>query len=215
MLRRQHLADFGVDEIDRLHGPDGLDIGSRTPTESAGSADDHAVNDDPSGLIRTSYTDRSQTPVQAALNPDDVGRVVLDPPYRGGLTELDGFDYAWLLSWPAPDPNDAVPVSMRQTPFLLSSRPRPIGLFAMRGPRRPNPIGLHLVHLVDLHDDGFTFAGVDMVDQTPLLDVKPWAARLDLPHGHTLDRAVRSGWFDTVDLSGAHTPESLRANGTP
>jgi hypothetical protein len=46
----------------------------------------------------------------------------------------------------------------------------------------------------------------------PLLDIKPWAAQLDLPLGHALSDPVRSGWFDTVDLSKPHTPESLRAN---
>jgi hypothetical protein len=49
-----------------------------------------------------------------------------------------------------------------------------------------------------------------MLDCTPLLDIKPWAAPLDLPFGAS-DGAVRSGWFDTVDLSGPHTPQSLRS----
>lgn len=168
----------------------------------------------PIGHIRTGYTDRASTPVQSALNPNDHGTVVLDPAYRDGLAELDGFDYAWLLTWLAPDPSDPVPTTMRQIPFLLTSQRREIGLFAMRGPRRPNPIGLHLVRITGLRDDGFSFAGVDMLDGTPLLDIKPWAAPVDLPHGHTLtNHDVRSGWFDTVDLSRPHTPASLRADG--
>jgi len=48
-----------------------------------------------------------------------------------------------------------------------------------------------------------------MLDGTPLLDIKPWAAALDLPHGFALDGQVRSGWFDSAHLSGPHTPESL------
>lgn len=164
----------------------------------------------PIGSVRTEYRDRAATPVQAALNPSDHGRVVLLPEYRDGLLELDGFDFVWLLTWLGSD-DDPLPTGMRQVPFLLSSRPREIGLFAMRGPRRPNPIGLHLVRLVELLEDGFLFAGVDMLDETPLLDVKPFAAPLDLPHGHNMTQAVRSGWFDTVDLDGPHTPRSLRA----
>jgi len=167
---------------------------------------------EPIGHIRTGYTVRAATPVQTALNPDARGCVVLHPPYRDGLAELDGFDHVWLLTWLAPHPDDPVPATMRQVPFLLANSPRPIGLFAMRGPRRPNPIGLHLVRLVDLREDGFDFAGVDMLDDTPVLDIKPWVAPLDLPHGYRLTAPVRSGWFDTADLAGPHTPDSLRAH---
>ena len=165
---------------------------------------------DPIGVIHTRYTARRMTPVQTALNPSEPGTVVLRPEYIAGLEGLDGFDYVWLLSWLVPDPDDPVPTTMRQVPYLLTENPRPIGLFAMRGPRRPNPIGLHLVRIVELRDDGFTFNGVDMVDDTLLLDVKPWAAPLDLPFDMTPTNTIRSGWFDTVDLSRPHTPESLR-----
>jgi tRNA-Thr(GGU) m(6)t(6)A37 methyltransferase TsaA len=165
----------------------------------------------PIGYVRTRHTDRSTTPVQSALNPDEHGAVRLLDAYRPGLHELAGFDFAWLLTWLAPDPDDPVPLGMQQVPFLLTGEPRPIGLFAMRGPRRPNPIGLHLVRIVAVVSDGFEFAGVDMLDATAVLDIKPWAAPLDLPHGHALADPVRSGWFDTVDLTAAHTPSSLRA----
>lgn len=167
---------------------------------------------EPIGTVHTRHTTRAATPVQAALNPTEHGHVVLSPAYRAGLAELDGFDFAWLLTWLAPDPADPVPPTMRQVPFLLTAARREIGLFAMRGPRRPNPIGLHLVRIVEVVDDGFAFAGVDMLDGTPLLDIKPWAAAIDLPHGHTLTEAVRSGWFDTADLSRPHTPASLRGH---
>ena len=166
----------------------------------------------PIGSIHTEYSDRSTTPVQSALNPHDRGQVVLDPQFHTGLSELDGFDFVWLFTWLDPQPEDPDPVRLLQVPFLLTDDPRPIGTFAMRGPRRPNPIGLHLVRLIALHADGFEFSGVDMLHGTPLLDIKPWAAVIDLPHGHTLTQPVRSGWFDTADLSGPHTPDSLRAN---
>lgn len=168
----------------------------------------------PIGHVRTAYLDRSSTPVQSALNPDDRGTVELLEPFRDGMRELDGFDFVWLLTWLAPSPDDPVPVRMQQVPFLLSTDPRPIGIFAMRGPRRPNPIGLHLVRLVRITTAGFEFTGVDMVDGTPLLDVKPWAAPLDVPPGASTD-GVRSGWFDSVDLrhpsDAVPTPESLRS----
>jgi tRNA (adenine37-N6)-methyltransferase len=162
------------------------------------------------GVIHTGHTDRAATPVQSALNRHELGRVTLEPSYLDGLADLDGFDYLWLLTWLSPQPGSPTPVQLRQVPFLMSSNRREIGVFAMRGPRRPNPIGLHLVRLIRLLDDGFEFAGVDMTDGTRLLDIKPWVAPLDLPAGQPL-HAVRNGWFDTVDLSAPHTPNSLRA----
>ncbi len=169
----------------------------------------------PIGTVHTAYTDKAHTPVQSSLNPSDVGRVVLDAPYHDGLDALADFDFAWLLTWLPPDPVDPMPPTMRQVPFLLSGAPRPIGLFAMRGPRRPNPIGLHLVRVVRVLVDGFEFAGVDMIDGTPLLDVKPYVASLDTPPGTALDSPIRSGWFDAADLGRAHTPASLRGDDTP
>jgi tRNA-Thr(GGU) m(6)t(6)A37 methyltransferase TsaA len=165
---------------------------------------------EPIGEVRTTYTERAATPVQTALNPDDYGAVVLLPPYRAGLAELDGFEFVWLLTWLTPDPADPKPVGLTQVPYLLRASPRPIGLFAMRGPRRPNPIGLHLVRLLEVTDEGFGFAGVDMLDHTLVLDIKPWAAPLDLPHGASLVQPLRSGWFDGVDLTGPNTPNGLR-----
>jgi tRNA (adenine37-N6)-methyltransferase len=164
----------------------------------------------PIGHVRTAYTAKADTPVQSVLNAGEVGRLVLEEPYRAGLHGLAGFDHVWLLTWLAPDPADPYPVGMRQVPFLMTAERGEIGLFAMRGPRRPNPIGLHLVRVVALHDDGFDFGGVDLLDATPVLDVKPYAARLDVPAGHRVEPAVRSGWFDEADLSGPHTPRSLR-----
>jgi tRNA (adenine37-N6)-methyltransferase len=164
----------------------------------------------PIGRIRTGYRDRADTPVQTAVNVDELGTVELEPPYRDGLEGLDGFEYAWLLTWMTPDADDRAPVEMRQTPFLLTGTGREMGLFAMRGPRRPNPIGLHLVRIVSVRDDGFTFAGVDMLDGTPLLDVKPWVAPADVPTGRTMAPPVRCGWFDDVSFDRGQTPRSLR-----
>lgn len=167
---------------------------------------------EPIGEVRTPYTDRGATPVQSSLNAEVEGDVVLLDAYRDGLADLDGFDFAWLLTWLAPAVGDPDPVALQQTPYLLGRSDRTIGLFAMRGPRRPNPIGLHLVRIVAVRADGFRFAGVDLLDRTPLLDVKPWVG-FDLPPGRPLAPdapPVRCGWFDEVALDRPHTPASLR-----
>lgn len=168
----------------------------------------------PIGVVRTGHDDPATTPVQANLNHGEQGRVELSAGFGDGLWGLDGFDFAWLLTWLGPIGAPVPPVALRQVPFLLTAQQREIGLFAMRGPRRPNPIGLHLVRILEVTGTGFTFSGVDMVDGTPLLDLKPWAAPFDLPPGATAPD-LRNGWLDEADTSGPHTPRSLRPPPAP
>jgi len=164
------------------------------------------------GVVRTDRTTTVDTPVQAALNPDEEGVLELDPAYVDGLDGLAGFDYAWLLTWldgPAPagaeePPEPREPLNLRPVPFLLARRPRPIGVFATRGPRRVNPIGLSLVRVVAVEGALIRFAGVDLVDGTPVLDIKPYVGAFDGPPG-----PVRCGWFDELALPPGATPASL------
>ena len=159
------------------------------------------------GWIRTRYTDPATTPIQSSLNREETGTVEVLPEYAEGLLDLDGFDYAWLLTWLEQKPAGQA-VRLRQVPFLLTGQNREVGVFAMRGPRRPNPIGLHLVRILQVDELGFRFAGVDMVDRTPVLDIKPWVTAIDRPPDDA-SATVRSGWFDDVDLTRPHTPSSL------
>lgn len=159
------------------------------------------------GVVRTGYTDRADTPVQAALNPTATGVVELAPRFAAALDGLSGFDYAWILSWLA-GPDDPAPgdVPLRQVPFLLRADPREMGILATRGPRRINPIGLSLVRILEVGASNVRFAGVDLVDGTPVVDIKPFVARFDRPDGE-----VRCGWFDTVPLLEGTTPSSITA----
>jgi tRNA-Thr(GGU) m(6)t(6)A37 methyltransferase TsaA len=143
------------------------------------------------GIVRTPYTDRGDTPLQPSFAPGVEGEVHVDPSYVDALDGLDGFSHVWLLTWlaafdtPAPDPE------LRQVPLLLRDNPQTFGIFAMRGPRRPNPIGLSLVRLLAIDDRILRFAGVDVIDGTTLLDIKPYVTQFDEPGGE-----VRCGWFD-------------------
>lgn len=161
----------------------------------------------PIGVVRTQYTAREHTPVQSALNPDATGTAVLDERYTDALRELTGFDHVWLLTWLGRE-GDASEPALRQVPYLLQNARREIGIFATRGPRRPNPIGLSMVRLLAVEANVVRFSGVDLVDGTPLLDIKPWVAAFDRPSGNP-----RSGWFDEVDMPSGATPTSLRRDG--
>ena len=156
------------------------------------------------GVVRTERLAAERTPVQAALNRPEHGVVEIFEAYAEGLSGLDGFDYAWLLTWLDRPDSTGTPVAMTQVPFLLRPQPRRIGIFATRGPRRINPIGLSLVQILQVTGCQVRFAGVDLLDTTPVLDIKPYVTRFDSPGGEP-----RCGWFDTVELREGITPAEL------
>ncbi len=160
------------------------------------------------GVVRTGYVEREATPIQAALNRAQVGTIEIAEAYTEGLDGLDGFDYAWLLTWlHRPDrPGEAAP--LRQVPFLLRGQQRRVGIFATRGPRRVNPIGLSLVQIIEVAGSAVRFAGVDLLDGTPVVDIKPYVSRFDRPGGYP-----RCGWFDEVPIDDGATPERLGRSG--
>ncbi|PKV95630.1 tRNA-Thr(GGU) m(6)t(6)A37 methyltransferase TsaA [Amycolatopsis echigonensis] len=160
---------------------------------------------EPIGVVRTPRRRRDRTPVQAALNRAEEGVLEIAEPYAAGLADLDGFDYAWLLSWLHRNDDPGGPPPMTQVPFLLRPTPRQIGVFATRGPRRVNPIGLSLVRILDVTGRNVRFAGVDLVDGTPVIDLKPYVAEFDRPPGEP-----RCGWLDTVPLREGATPADLK-----
>jgi tRNA-Thr(GGU) m(6)t(6)A37 methyltransferase TsaA len=155
------------------------------------------------GVVRTDYSDPEATPIQAAVSRAEFGKVELFDDYTEGLDGLADFDYAWLLTWlnNPYDPNENP--AMRQVPFLLRPHRRKIGVFASRGPRRVNSIGLSLIKVGRVGLSGFSFAGVDLIDGTPVLDVKPYVTEYDRPPG---DTEPRCGWFDAISFTAGTRP---------
>src|SRR5499427_3217012 len=148
------------------------------------------------GIVRTSHAELEGTPIHAALNRAEIGAIEVADRYTGGLDGLAEFDYAWLVTWlhklgePGNDP------PLRQVPFLLRAQQRAMGMFAIRTPRRINPIGLSLIRLLDVTGQSIQFAGVDLLDGTPVIDLKPYVARFDRPSGDP-----RCGWYDRVQIT--------------
>lgn len=162
---------------------------------------------EPIGVIRTNRAEHDTTPVQTRFNWDEPGEIHLDAAFTLGLEGLDGFSHLWVVTWlhRAGEPTgDETPLT--QTPFLLRPRGETKGIFAIRGPKRPNPIGLHLVRIasVNLTPPIVYFHGVDMVDETPVLDIKPWVSQFDLPP----ETSTRSGWYDDLNVQNT-TPAEL------
>jgi tRNA (adenine37-N6)-methyltransferase len=87
---------------------------------------------------------------------------------------------------------------------LLRPQQREMGIFATRGPRRVNPIGLSLIELIEVSGHTIHFAGVDLLDGTPVLDIKSYVSRFDRPAGQP-----GCGWFDEVTIGDGSTPAGL------
>jgi len=136
----------------------------------------------PIGLIHSPFTSPSGMPIQAARS-EAIGRVEVYPEYAPGLEDVDGFSHIILVYW-----------FHRAKDFSLSVRPflddQPRGLFAVRYPARPNPIGLSVVELVAVDGCILHVQGVDVLDGTPLLDIKPFVPAFDHREG------ARVGWLN-------------------
>ena len=180
------------------------------PQETAMSPSDQRIELHPIGYVRTGYRRMEDTPIQTSRNPDEPGRLVLDDRYAAALDGLEGFDYAHLVCfldrvWEA-DGRGTRPFTgdrLRPVPFLLAHTGQRVGVFATRAPVRPNYLALSLVRVLAVRDNTVDFAGVDLLDGTPVLDVKPFEPQLDVP-GYTRG----SGWLDQVRGGWYHQPDA-------
>jgi tRNA (adenine37-N6)-methyltransferase len=136
----------------------------------------------PVGVIHSPLTEPETTPIQPVRSKAP-GRVEVYPEYAEGLEGLEGFSHIYLLYVFHRSQGYALKV----TPFLDDKQH---GLFATRHPRRPNPIGLSIVRLLKREGNLLEIEGVDILDGTPLLDIKPYVPDFDLQTG------VRAGWYE-------------------
>jgi tRNA-Thr(GGU) m(6)t(6)A37 methyltransferase TsaA len=152
----------------------------------------------PIGVICTPFPRAQGTPIQSAVAGEAEGRVEVYPEFAEGLKDLDGFDRIWLLYWF----DRAVAARLLVTPYLDEAER---GVFATRAPCRPNPIGMSSVRLERVDGNVLLVRGVDMLDGTPLLDIKPYAPRFD----HF--EAGRCGWLDTAGTGRGRADERFSA----
>ncbi len=124
------------------------------------------------GLIHSPYSEKEEAPIQGVFHPDGEGRVEVFPEYADGLKDVEGFSHLFLLY--AFDRAGAIELVR---PTFLDDEPH--GLFASRHPARPNGIGLTVVRLVRRDGPILHVRGIDTLDRTPLLDIKPYIPRFD------------------------------------
>mgnify|MGYP000173215073 CR=1 FL=1 len=126
----------------------------------------------PIGIIHTPHEEAEGTPIQPKGAKGIKGEVELFPKYEEGLKDLEGFSHIILLFHCHLSGN----YSLRQKPYMDDEEH---GIFAMRGPSRPNPIGLSIVKLDDVKGNILEIENVDIIDETPLLDIKPFVPEFD------------------------------------
>ncbi|MBV9924897.1 MAG: tRNA (N6-threonylcarbamoyladenosine(37)-N6)-methyltransferase TrmO [Acidobacteria bacterium] len=135
----------------------------------------------PVGFVRSPYTDTSQVPKGCGARHEAEGFIEVLEEFEEGLLDVEGFSHLFVI-W----------VFDRSEGFELSGVPptdtRPHGVFATRSPRRPNPLGLTVVRLLGREGRRLRVAGLDMLDGTPVLDLKPYLSGVP-------PEELRRGWL--------------------
>ena len=136
----------------------------------------------PIGVIRTPYLNIKDMPIQLSGAQNVRGELVIKPEFIEGLSDLDGFSHIFLIY----HFHKVQSYELTVVPFMDEV---PRGVFATRSPKRPNPIGISIVRLISVESNILTVENVDLLDGTPILDIKPYVPVFD----H--HEAERVGWL--------------------
>ncbi len=147
----------------------------------------------PIGVVHSPYKEGTHIPIQGIFKSDVEAWIELKQKYAGGLKDLDKFSHAIILYHFHRSQREET----QGRPFLEQNKH---GIFAIRSPHRPNHIGLSIVKIKRIEANKLYFTQVDMLDQTPVLDIKPYVKYFDTRDG------VRSGWLDKHFKDG-NTPD--------
>lgn len=139
----------------------------------------------PIGYVRSAYKDTKEIPKGPGAKHDAEGALELQPEFAPGLADIEGFSHLYVI-W-AFDRADGY--SLTATPPTDN---RPHGVFATRSPRRPNPIGLTVVELLGREGRHLRVRGLDMLDGTPILDIKPYLSNIPA-------EKLRRGWLGEAE----------------
>lgn len=137
------------------------------------------------GIIHSEHLHPEKTPIQPVYAGGCRGQAEIYPQYIEGLRDLEGFSHIYLIY----HFHRAEPMRLLVKPYLQDELR---GIFATRAPCRPNPIGFSIVRLTGRQGNILLLEDVDILDQTPLLDIKPYTAKFDRIE------ECRSGWQDKV-----------------
>ena len=143
----------------------------------------NSINLNPIGIIHTPYKQPKHIPIQGIFESDVEGWLELEKKYQRGLKDLADFSHAILIYYFHLSNKE----SLIGKPFLED---REHGIFAIRSPHRPNHLGFSIVKIRRIEENKIYFSEVDILDETPLLDIKPYVKYFDSRE------EVKSGWLD-------------------
>jgi tRNA-Thr(GGU) m(6)t(6)A37 methyltransferase TsaA len=136
----------------------------------------------PVGYVRSPHTEKAQIPKGPGAKHEAAGILEILPEFERGLQDIDGFSHLYVIwIFDRVEPGDT----------LVSTPPtddRPHGVFATRSPQRPNPLGLSIVELLGREGNRLRVRGVDMLDGTPVVDIKPYLSSVP-------EAQIRRGWL--------------------
>lgn len=143
------------------------------------------INFQPIGLIHSPHKELAKIPIQPVFCEGIEGKVILNPQNIKGLKDLDGFSHIYLFFYF----NKSQKCCLQVKPYLADEKH---GIFATRAPHRPNKLGMSLVKLLRIEKNILYVSDLDILDGTPLLDIKPYIQRFDSRE------TSKSGWQDAV-----------------
>ena len=137
----------------------------------------------PIGIIETPFDNLKGMPIQPSGADKIQGTIVIDKGYEEGLSDLEGFSHIILLY----HFHKSKGYNLMVKPFMDDQQR---GLFSTRAPRRPNPIGLSIVQLIKIENNKISIQGIDVLNGTPLIDIKPYVPGFDARE------VTKLGWLD-------------------
>jgi tRNA (adenine37-N6)-methyltransferase len=139
------------------------------------------------GIIHSPHKTKQECPIQPCFAPDNIARVEVFPQYAEGLKDIETFSHLYLLY----EFDRADEILLVRATFLDDT---PHGIYASRHPCRPNAIGMSIVKLVARDSNVLVVEGADMLDQTPLLDIKPYLPQYDVIASATEGWTANTQW---------------------
>jgi len=136
----------------------------------------------PIGQIHSPYQTRLEAPYQGWFRPEVISEIEVFKKYEAGLKDIEGFSHLIVLYWMSESQGYTLQIT---TPWDTELH----GLFTARSPNRPNPIGFSVVTLVERNGNLLRVRGLDAINNTPLVDIKPYLPEIDTKTG------VKSGWL--------------------
>ncbi len=143
----------------------------------------HEIKYKPIGIIHSPFIEPKGTPIQSASAKDIDGTVEVFPEYAEGLKDVEGFSHIILIY----HFHLSKEVPLKVKPFMDNEAR---GVFAIRGPGRPNSIGISIVRLVRIEENILHIQDIDIINGTPLLDIKPYVPEFDIRE------VTKIGWLE-------------------